>query len=394
MKPTVIVIGVGFMGKMQAHVWKQLGYEVVLCDVTPTSEVWVTTDGVMKPIIWDRTAIADSIGARFIQLPTKRSEQEKMLSGIKADCWNISSPTQHHYQQLVLAHRLGIPKILLEKPVTLSNKEMNLIRSEILPQTQSLIQVNYIERANHVVLHASKLLHENTWVPRRGLFWRQHDMRDYQIAGAAPADHTWGLLRDLSHDVSEVHAFTQALRINPKSLHVSRAQLVPWSEKYHEGPLCLKSDFSSDFSIRSEEFEWDIRGAKDNPREKRFFLLYDEKRLLYGTTLYRPNLGVYPCLFSLEGVQEVLKVVTQAYSNYPHRELPSDRASLQTLFKELGGKELDVGNSNPQLTMVENLLQVSHEKALLSSLKSALEIDSLVEEAYVVGGMPLPSALA
>lgn len=394
MTPTVIIIGVGFMGKMQASVWKQKGYDVVLCDVAPTSEVWVTTDGVMKPVLWDREAIADSIGARFIQLPAKWSEQEKMLSAIQADCWNIASPTQYHYQHLTLAHRLGIPKILLEKPVTLSKEEMHLIQSEILPHTQSLIQVNYIERANHVVLHAHTLLSANNWIPRRGLFWRQHDMRDYQIAGAAPADHTWGLLRDLSHDVSEVHAFTQTLKINTAQLHIPRAQLTPWSNKYHDGALCLPSDVASDFSLCSQEFEWEIRGAKDNPREKRFFILYDEERLLYGTTLYRPNLGISPCLFSLEGAQSVLEVVTQAYGNYPHRELPQDRESLQALFTQLGGKELDVGNSNPQLTMVDNLLTARTEDDLLCSLKSALEIDSLVEEAYVVGGMPLPSALA
>ena len=49
MNKKALVIGLGFMGKLQAAAYAALGFHVVVSDIEDKSEVWVTEGGVMKP---------------------------------------------------------------------------------------------------------------------------------------------------------------------------------------------------------------------------------------------------------------------------------------------------------------------------------------------------------
>ncbi len=301
---TVLVIGVGFMGKMQANLWKNLGYKVTICDVEEVSTVWVTKEGVMCPVEWDRMKIAKDIGVPFVLLPKEWEAQKKALSNLKADVWNISSPTSFHAKQLLLAKKLGVSKVLLEKPVALKESEMKEL-AHLVDDNSILIQVNYIERANQAYRVVLDYLKNCDWKPKNGLFWRQHDATDYIIAGDAPADHPWGFLRDSSHDVSEMHGINKV--IAHQEITALAGEMIPWHAKYPNHPkLHLPSDYKSQVEFGSTSINYMVRGAKDEPREKRFFILYDDHNLLYCSTL--PRARIQPCVLYVKGSKNIKKL--------------------------------------------------------------------------------------
>ncbi|MCC6639238.1 Gfo/Idh/MocA family oxidoreductase [Candidatus Falkowbacteria bacterium] len=395
MSKNALVIGAGYMGKIIAKAWKELGFHVYLMDVIDKDVIYETVGGRMEPRTNNRREFASSLNLDFILMSIDLEKQCDEIFQLAQNCEvvSIASPTQFHIHHLNAVLKSGVKRILVEKPICLTKNDLALLDRNLIKQKGVFIAVNFIERA-HPTFEAVKNFLRNPNTPwthdhifKDGLFWRQQDMRDYMRNKKCPPDHPWGFLRDSSHDVSEIHGLFRSVLPGTSILPVETASFRKWHEKYTEEVFQHPGDYACEVVFGSSDFvdaKYIVRGAKDNDELRRYFVLYNNTTFVFCSTLPRPNLGITPCVWISRFHPRLLAL---AFSDSPYQTFPMKNDEVKKLLEQYNGYEIPVTPSNPQVRMCQNLLNATSSHELYCSFQDGLDIDAMVMNAYEHAGI-------
>lgn len=390
MKDTVLVVGCGAMGFMQAKLWHKLGFNVVVMDTEDQGELWSTTsDSHMVSRQVDRRKDVEAFGGKFSLLPPGIDGQKEMISTFLREhpggILNISSSTDTHVAFLEVALESGAERIMLEKPVSQKVSEVKeALRLDERYDTP--VAVNYIDRANIAVIAVLGFMKEKNWAPTRAFFRREHDVVTYVQSGKSPDDQPWTTLRDLSHDLSILSRFRKDVYGSCLSVSdiVVRANMRPWRDIYKEScAYDTTADLSSASEIRfSDGLVARIHGRKNAYKEQRCFVAFDDNQALFVTTLDRKLLGIRSCAFRVRdhvATADILLHMADPLVGFDH-----NFEALQKFFEGFGGEEipLDLSKANSQANIFENLISANSKEDLICSLKDGCDIDLAVEAIY------------
>ncbi len=336
------------------------------------------------------------LGAKWIKFDTTRGDfgaigvfvgPTYLLEG--AEVWNISCPTNWHYAHVNTALQLGANKILLETP---STERLDEARELYRNSVYTLIQVNYVERAQPVMIAVLQWIKEKEFYPNYMFFRRSHDVRR-RLKTEASSDIKWTTFNTLCHSVSVLelilqHTWWKQKRFR-KDLKVLQSKMISWQERYKE-EFPFKADVDSDFVLSDSEkngnFKARICGASDKT-EHRYFVLSDGWRAVWVNTLSYPEHKIFPSAVAVYGSDKTRKLVALAEKVIG---LPSTFDNINTLRTELGGKWLFVDfNHSPTEKMIQNLHEAQKEQDLICPLSTAIWVEEIIYLVYKTIGIKL-----
>lgn len=300
------------------------------------------------------------------------------------DIWSISTPVNLHYAYLGLTLNAGINKVFLEKPSTNSTIKTRKILEKY---PNSLIQVDYGERAHPVVLAIIRAIKSSNFHPKHMFNWRARDTRTIPWQRINSGDETKITVADLIHDISEVDILIKTatgIGLDNGFSNLSDIELTSWYERYPNKEYeNWVSDVGSDFTINfSNNIDARIRGDGDFDF-RRYFILWNEEMAFFGQTLKRDQLGITPCAAQIIGPKNVSKFVQIVESG--NMVVNTDFIKA---FNETSAKILDISiyEPNPLKTMIENCVNAKTNSDLICSLSSALGIEVILEKVYRESG--------
>ena len=368
----VVVVGPGYMGKLEAETWRQFGRIGFIVDKSAESESFAKEIGGQLVVVTE-----EKVRRNFIEFVRKLAKLAK-----KTDVWNISSPTELHGVYMGLALRAGVRKIFVEKPST----DNPLKTQKILKRyPEALIQVDYIERGHPVVQAIKDEILQIGFKPKKFFNWRSKDLRE------RPGERYWSeevkrfTFRDLVHDISEIDFLlktTTGISLETEFPTVVSSKMKSWQEKYGE-LYPWQADVEADFTFRfSNGVEARIRGDADSDY-RRYFVVYNDDVAFFGQTLEGKHLNITPVAAKVEGKENIEKLVKAVESG----NLKTNE-DFERLFAETNATVLDLSSydQNALNVMIGNLYQAKSSSELISPLSTAAAIEEVAVEAYKKAG--------